>query len=55
VYPRMTDTDFGKNALGNQQMRMFQRGSAPVVDSADHVAGKILEAAQKEPPEQFME
>jgi short-subunit dehydrogenase len=55
VYPRMTDTDFGKNALGNQQLRMFQRGSAPVVDSADHVAGKILEAAQKEPPEQFME
>lgn len=55
VYPRTTDTDFGKNALGNQQLRLFQRGSAPVVDSADHVAGKILEAAQREPPEQFVE
>lgn len=55
VYPRMTATDFGKNALGNQQMRSFQRESAPAADSADQVAGKILEAAQKEPPEQFME
>lgn len=59
IYPRMTATDFGKNSLGNQQMRQQQRSAAPrtdmVIDSAEHVAGKILEAAQKEPAEQFMD
>jgi short-subunit dehydrogenase len=55
VYPRMTDTDFGKNSLGNLQGRTYQRPAGLVIDSADHVAGKILEAAVKEAEEQFME
>ncbi len=59
VYPRMTATDFGRNSLGNQQMRQQQRDAAPradiVVDSPEHVAEKILEAAQKEPAEQYMD
>ena len=61
VYPRMTATDFGKNALGNPQRRQppgahgSAAGPAPIVDSAEHVAGRILAAAQAEPEEQFME
>jgi short-subunit dehydrogenase len=56
VYPRMTATDFGKNSLGNRQMRTQQRASSSMVpDSAELVAEKILEAAQKEPAEQFMD
>jgi len=55
VYPRLTATDFGKNSLGSQQSRSYQRSGAPVIDSADYVAGKILEAARKENPEQFMD
>jgi NAD(P)-dependent dehydrogenase (short-subunit alcohol dehydrogenase family) len=54
VYPRMTATDFGKNALGDPRLRMQQRGHAPVIDTPEFVAQKILEAAQKEPPEQYM-
>jgi short-subunit dehydrogenase len=58
MYPRMTSTDFGKNSLGDQAMRQRQRSSAPravVVDTAEAVAEKILEAARKEPAEQYME
>ncbi len=57
VFPRMTATNFGKNALGNQQIRQRQRqgGGNMVVDPPEHVAEKILEAAQKEPAEQYME
>lgn len=55
VYPRMTATDFGKNALGDHHLRMQQREHAPVIDTPEFVAQKILEAAQKETPEQFME
>ncbi|HUI93351.1 MAG TPA: SDR family oxidoreductase [Chitinivibrionales bacterium] len=55
VYPRMTATDFGKNALGDHRLGMQQRGHAPVIDTPEYVAGKILEAAKKEPAEQFME
>jgi short-subunit dehydrogenase len=58
MYPRMTSTDFGKNSLGNSQMRQRQRdsGNRPtvVVDTAEQVADKILEAAIKEPAEQYM-
>ena len=57
VFPGVTATDFGKNALGNQQLRQQQRGSMPtniVPDSAEFVADKILEAAQNEPAEQYM-
>jgi short-subunit dehydrogenase len=58
VYPRMTATDFGRNSLGNRQVRQQQRGNAApgmVIDSAEYVAEKILEAIQKEPAEQFMD
>jgi len=59
VYPRMTATDFGKNSLGSRQMRQQQRsntaGANVVVDSPEFVAEKILEAAQKEPAEQYMD
>ena len=59
VYPRMTATDFGRNSLGNRQMRQQQRASANrpevVVDSPEFVAEKILLAVQNEPPEQFMD
>ena len=58
VYPRMTATDFGRNSLGNRPMREQQRGNAApgmVIDSAEYVAEKILEAIQKEPAEQFMD
>jgi short-subunit dehydrogenase len=54
VYPRMTATDFGKNALGDHRMRMQQREHAPVADPPEFVAQKILEAAQKETPEVFI-
>jgi short-subunit dehydrogenase len=58
VFPRTTATDFGKNSLGDQAMRQRQRahatGGAIPVDSAEHVAGKILEAARNEPAEQYM-
>jgi NAD(P)-dependent dehydrogenase (short-subunit alcohol dehydrogenase family) len=58
VYPRMTSTDFAMNSLGNQQLRQRQRAEVPanvVIDTPKRVAEKILEAAQKEPAEQFMD
>jgi short-subunit dehydrogenase len=59
VFPRMTATDFGKNSIGDQRMRQQQRaGAAPggvAVDSAEHVAEKIIAAARMEPPEQYMD
>jgi NAD(P)-dependent dehydrogenase (short-subunit alcohol dehydrogenase family) len=56
VYPRMTATDFGKNSLGNESMRRQQRRGAPIpTDSTELVAEKILEAASKEPTEQYMD
>jgi short-subunit dehydrogenase len=57
VFPRLTATAFGRNSLGDQQVRESQRtrAAAIVPDSADHVAGKILEAARKESAEQYMD
>ena len=58
VFPRTTATDFGKNSLGDQRLRQQQRSAAAahvVVDSPEFVAEKILEAAQKEPAEQYMD
>ena len=58
VFPRVTATNFGKNALGDQEMRQRQRsGMRPdiVVDSPEYVAEKIAEAIENEPPEQYME
>jgi NAD(P)-dependent dehydrogenase (short-subunit alcohol dehydrogenase family) len=57
VYPKTTETDFGKNALGNRELRAQQRNSAREamrLDTPEFVAGKILEAVQKEPAEQLM-
>ena len=58
VYPRMTATDFGKHSLGKPRAHESQRSMASpnvVVDSAEHVAEKILESAVNEPAEQYME
>ena len=57
VFPRITLTDFGKNSLGNREMRQGQRAGGPAVpvDTPEHVADKIVEAAQREPAEQTME
>jgi short-subunit dehydrogenase len=58
VYPRMTATDFGIHSLGNRAVRQQQRTGAiarTVVDSPEYVAEKILEAAEKEPAEQYMD
>jgi short-subunit dehydrogenase len=58
VYPRLTATDFGKNSLGNRQVRQRQRAQTSggqVPDSPELVAERILQAAQNEPAEQYME
>ena len=58
VYPRTTATDFGKNALGDPQLRQQQRTHAAAArppDPPEFVAGRILLAAQTEPAEQYME
>ena len=64
VYPRLTATAFGKNSLGNQWMRQGQRGHGaplgapagmPTADTAEFVAERILDAAQREPADQFMD
>lgn len=54
VYPRLTATDFGKNALSGSQRREGPPRSNVVPDSAEFVAQNILAAAQNEPAEQFM-
>ncbi len=56
IFPRMTSTDFQRNYLGNQGwVPQHRSGSAPVVDTAEHVAGRILDAVVEEPAEQYME
>ncbi len=59
VYPRLTATDFGRNSLGDPSMRQRQRAHTTTgpnpADSPELVADRILEAAQKEPAEQFMD
>jgi len=59
VFPRTTATDFGKHAVGDTALRERQRSGAArsgqVIDSAEYVAKKILEAAQTEPEEMYME
>ena len=57
VFPRITSTDFGKNSRGDPEARRRQRstgGSVPV-DTAEQVAGRILQAIQSEAAEQYME
>jgi short-subunit dehydrogenase len=58
VFPRRTATAFGEHSLGDQRIRERQRSSTSagdIVDSAQKVADKIFEAAQKEPAEQYMD
>lgn len=57
VFPRITSTDLMNNSLGNREMRRQQRAARPdiPVDTPEHVAEKIVEAAQREPAEQYME
>ncbi len=58
VFPRLTATDFGKNARASQQVReafLSRRPSNTNADTPEYVAQKILEAAQNEPAEQNME
>jgi NAD(P)-dependent dehydrogenase (short-subunit alcohol dehydrogenase family) len=54
VYPRVTATDFGKNALGVRRQQP-QGSSNPSRDSPEFVAEKILAAALNELDEQYME
>ena len=49
VYPYVTDTDFEKNTLKDGEFEWGDEGDShelPPSDSADHVAGKILEAIE---------
>ncbi len=55
VLPRLTETDFARNALGDLAAWERQRAAPPTpADTAQFVAGRILEAALKEPEEQTM-
>jgi NADP-dependent 3-hydroxy acid dehydrogenase YdfG len=58
VFPRMTATDFGKNSIGNSELRRQQRdtGARTIpVDPADLVAEKIVHAIESEVEEQYMD
>jgi NADP-dependent 3-hydroxy acid dehydrogenase YdfG len=57
VYPRRTETDFGKNARGNYfgTSRGLRPNGTNIVDSAEYVAEKIFHAIQIEPAEQYMD
>ncbi len=52
-YPRTTATDFGKNSLGDLQLRQRQRDSAAsrgiIMDTPEKGAEKIFDAARKVP------
>lgn len=56
VLPRMTATEFGSHSLGRTwgHQRQHAHPSVPV-DSAEHVANRILDAAISEPEEQYMD
>jgi short-subunit dehydrogenase len=57
VLPRLTATDFGRNSLGDPATRARQRAGSHanvVVDSAEHVAERMLVAVRDEPAEQQM-
>ena len=58
VYPYITLTDFDKNMLGveNDDFQQFEADvntNLPPPDSAEYVAGRILEVIETEKPEQF--
>ena len=56
IFPRLTDTDFSKNSLGNQVLRRQQRApsAAIPIDTPEHVAERILDAVITEVEEQYM-
>lgn len=56
VLPRMTATSFADHSIGRRETHQHQHANPSVpVDSAEHVANKILEAAINEPDEQYMD
>ncbi len=68
MFPRMTATNFGSNALGSQELRQRQRAAggeargagggaagAPPVDPPEAVADRIRRAIEEEPAEQYMD
>jgi len=56
IFPRMTATDFGAHSLGRTWERQSRHAHPSVpVDSAEHVANRILDAAINEPEEQYMD
>jgi len=56
IFPRMTATDFGAHSLGRTWERQSRHAHTSVpVDSAEHVANRILDAAINEPEEQYMD
>ena len=58
VFPRTTATDFHVNALGGapgRQRPAPSRTGPVVIDTPEHVADRILDAAINEPQEQYMD
>ncbi len=57
VYPRQTETAFGRNAIGSQQIRDALRASVShsQMDSPELVAERILAGIESETPEISME
>ena len=57
VYPRQTETAFGRNAVGNQQIRdaMLASASRRRMDSPELVAERILTGIEDETPEISMD
>ncbi|HEY3379457.1 MAG TPA: SDR family oxidoreductase [Armatimonadota bacterium] len=55
IFPRMTATDFSAHSLGNRAGHRRQHATAPIVDSPEFVADKILAAVVNEAEEQYMD
>src|SRR3990167_10150047 len=54
VYPYITQTNFGKNLIGKPRDDDWQDDDTlPDADSADYIAGKIIEAIESEDAETF--
>ena len=56
IFPRMVATGFHTRSLGNREMhRRYHANPNAPVDSAEHVAERILAAAINEPEEQYVD
>jgi len=57
VYPNMTATDFNRNAIqrGDVAWQPRHGGAEPVIDTAEMVAERILDAIESGTPEQFID